>query len=171
MRKITLFLAVIGMIMLSSCEGPQGVPGRDGVSVEAEVFEVTRTFSNQNNFSSLINLNPAILPADKILVYRLSGIDNGQDVWRLMPQYYFFQNGTLDFGYNFDFTRYNILLFMEGNDLGTLDSQWRINQVFRVVIIPGYSSNFKMMSFKDYHQTMEIFGLSETDVKPIESRK
>lgn len=171
MKKIILFAAVIGMITLQSCQGPEGIPGRDGVTVEAEVFEVNRTFSLQNNFSSFIDLNPAILPADKVLVYRLTAVDNGQDVWRMMPQYYFFPDGTLDFSYNFDFTRFNILLFMEGFDLQQLGPEWRINQIFRIVIIPGYGSNFRTMNFENYENTMALFGLTEADVRPIESRQ
>ena len=171
MKKITLILVFIGMITLQSCEGPEGPPGRDGFTVEAEVIEVGNVnFTPQNNFEFQIFLNPPILPADKILIYRLIDVDGGQDVWKLCPEYIFFNDGTLSHAYNYDFTRSDVLFYMEGFDLAGLSPAVRTNQIFRVVIIPGYGSNFRM-DFSNYDQVMSMLGLSEANVKPIETRK
>ena len=67
MKKITLILVFIGMIALQGCtieENPDYVDN-DTIS---EVFEVTRSFSPQNEYSSLITLNPPILDSDVVLV-------------------------------------------------------------------------------------------------------
>ena len=47
MKKISTLLAVIGMIVISSCTGPQGPPGYDGLNGQngtngliSEVFEL-----------------------------------------------------------------------------------------------------------------------------------
>ena len=42
MKKIITLLAIIGITVFSSCEGPEGIPGQDGQDgLIAEVFEVT----------------------------------------------------------------------------------------------------------------------------------
>ncbi|MEZ4839831.1 hypothetical protein [Flavobacterium sp.] len=170
MKKITFVLMLIGMITLQSCEGPEGPAGRDGYTVEAEVIEVGNVnFTPQNNFEFQIFLNPPTLPADKILIYRLIAVDGGQDVWKLCPEYHFFEDGTLSHAYNYDFTRSDVLFYMEGFDLAGLSTSVRTNQIFRVVIIPGYGSNFRA-DFNDYNQVMTMLGLSEADVKQIAER-
>lgn len=150
------------MLFLQGCEGPMGPPGPPGYNVEAEVFEVTRSFTTQNGFASEVILNPPILASDHILIYRLAGSFQNEDDWKFVPEYYFFEDGTLDYAYNFSFTRSNIGLYMEGFDLAGLNPAVRTNQIFRVVIIPGYFSN--KMDFSDYHAVMNMLNLTEIDV-------
>ena len=73
MKRIVLFLAVIGLTTLSSCDGDTGPQGPQGVSgIESEVFELQNiNFQlNQNNeYTIFQNLNPVILDSDNILIY------------------------------------------------------------------------------------------------------
>ncbi|WP_188363134.1 hypothetical protein [Flavobacterium orientale] len=163
MKRITLILTVIGMITLQSCEGPQGIPGRDGYSVEAEVFEVTRNFSASNNYSSLIPLNPPILDSDVVLVYLLWDVDGNTPIWRLMPQTVQLIEGDLQ--YNYDFTRFDVNLFLDSADfnLDILGPQWTQNQTFRIVLVPGYFGSARM-DFSNYEDVMTTLGLSERNV-------
>ncbi|RAR46550.1 hypothetical protein [Flavobacterium lacus] len=169
MKKFTFILVLIGMITLQSCEGPQGPPGRDGFSVEAEVFEVTTNFGPQNDYSRFINLNPPILASDVVLVYVLWEVDGGTPIWRLMPQTVQLFEGDLQ--YNYDFTRFDVNIFLSSLDfnLGILGPEWTQNQRFRIVIIPGYFSG--RMDFRNYEQVMAMNGLTEADVKPISARQ
>lgn len=163
MKKITLVLAIIGMITLQSCEGPQGVPGRDGVSVEAEVFEVTRNFSAGNNYSSLIPLNPPIFASDVVLVYLLWDVDGNTPIWRLMPQTVQLLEGDLQ--YNYDFTRFDVNLFLDSADfnLNILGPQWTQNQTFRIVLVPGYFASARV-DFSNYEEVMQMLSLNERNV-------
>lgn len=164
MKKITLLVAFIGMIGLQSCtvnEVPANTIDNDTIS---EVFEVNRSFTTGNNFSSLVVLPHSIYSSDMVLVYRLSGVVNGTDVWKLMPETYYFGDGTLDFGYDFDFTKYDVNLFMHGFDLAGVSSNYRINQVFRIVIVPGYFGKHSLQSTKkyaDYQKVIHDFGCAE----------
>ncbi len=45
-----------------------------------------------------------------VLVYRLTGLDGNKDVWKLLPETYYYDDGTLDFGYRNDFTRVNAVV-------------------------------------------------------------
>ena len=100
MKKFTFIFAVIGMVLLQSCSSSDDRIDHDTI---AEVFEVTATFNPQNNFSRTILLNPAIYNSDKVLVYRLAGNVNGRDLWNLLPQNYFFNDGTFSHSYYFVF--------------------------------------------------------------------
>ena len=135
MKKITLLLAFIGMMILQSCEVTE-VYETTNNAPRTEVFEVTTSFTSSNNYSSLVVFDPPLYSSDSVLLYHLYDVVNGQDVWKLMPQtYYFSDNGALDF--NFDYTKFNEKIFLSANfNLNTLDASWTKNQTFRVVIIP-----------------------------------
>lgn len=136
MKKITLFLVFIGMMTLQSCEVNEINDTVDDDTI-SEVFEVTTSFNSNNNYSRLVAFTPPIFSSDVVLVYHLYDTVNGEDVWKLMPQtYYFSDGGELD--YNFDYTRNNVNIFLSANfSLNTLPSSWTQNQTFRIVIIPA----------------------------------
>ncbi len=168
MKRIILLLAFVGTFAFQGCSGPEGPQGATGYSAEAEVFEVTTSFSTSNNFAKLVTLNPAILNSDMVLVYRLFDVVNGADVWRSLPQTVYLTQGDLD--YNFDFTKYDVNIFLDSNfDLTTLSPSWAQNQVFRVVIIPGYLSNKKRktIDFNDYNAVVKAFNLNKNQIKTL----
>ncbi|MES2544018.1 MAG: hypothetical protein V4548_03975 [Bacteroidota bacterium] len=167
MKKIFLLIGMVSLFGLQSCsgpEGPEGPPGSDGTNVEAEVYEITDVdFLSNGNFSIVADLPHTILSSDMVLVYRLSDVFNGADVWRLEPETFYFADGTLDFRYNFDFTRTDVSIYLEGNDLGTVPEEFRLNQVFRIVIIPGYFSNKKAVDLKDYNAVIKAYNLNDSN--------
>lgn len=171
MKRITLLMfALFGLISLQSCTvnevQPTNTVDNDTIS---EVIEVTTSFNPSNNYSRLLTFNNPTYASDMILVYHLYDVVNGADVWRLMPQtYYFTGGGELD--YNYDFTRYDVRLFLDANfDLATLSSAWTQNQTFRVVIIPGYFSNknAKSTDLTNYNQVVKTFNIDESKIKKI----
>ncbi|MFV8368059.1 hypothetical protein [Flavobacterium sp. LB2R40] len=133
MKKITLFLVFIGMMALQSCEVNETVDN-DTIS---EVFEITTSFNSNNNYSKLVSFDPPIYSSDAVLVYHLYDTVNGEDVWKLMPQtYYFNDGGELDF--NFDYSKFSVNIFLTANfNLNTLPASWTQDQTFRIVIIPA----------------------------------
>jgi len=170
MKKIFYVFTMISLIVLASCtgpEGPPGAPGQNGVSVEAEVFEVTRNFNVSNDFSSLIPLNPPIFASDVVLTYVLWEVNNGTPIWRLMPQTVQLDEGDLI--YNYDFTRFDVNIFLSSADfpLSILGPQWTQNQTFRIVLVPGFFANAKL-DYSNYDQVMNLLELSESDVKKID---
>jgi hypothetical protein len=169
MKKISLLFTVVGVFGFQSCSGPEGPQGPTGYNVEAEVFEVFADFTTTNNFSTLVNLNPTILSSDMILVYRRFDIYNGADVWRLIPQTVYLSQGNLD--YNYDFTKNDINIFLDADfDLRILPVAYSQNQLFRIVIIPGYFSSRSNIDFKDYHEVIKFFNIDDTHVKRLENK-
>ncbi len=156
------------MISLQSCS-VNDTPGQQTTNNNeflATTLEYTRSFTSANNFSTLVTFPQAIYPSDMVLVYRLSGIYQGQDIWKLLPENFYFNDGTLDFGYNFDFTKYDANIYMIGNNLGTINASFLNNQVLRVVIIPSNFGN-KMVTtldYSDYNAVAKAFNINESKV-------
>ena len=167
MKRITLLIAFIGMITLQGCsvnESPQNVVDNDTIS---EVFEFSNVDFVPNDYSVILDYPHDIYASDMVLVYRLSGVFQGEDIWKLQPESFFFDDGTLDFQYGFNFTRFDTEVYMEGFDLVTVSDSYRLNQIFRVVIIPGYFGNKSTLNYKDYNAVMKALNIDESKVQKI----
>jgi hypothetical protein len=164
MKKITLVLAFIGMITLNSCtvnEDNGGGVDRDTIS---EVFRYNNVNFMPNGYSVMLNFPYAIYESDMALVYRLDGFANGNPIWKLLPETYYFDDGTLSHRYDFNFTRFDAEVYLEGYNLWELPSEARLNQSFRVVIIPGFYANkmAKPADFSDYNAVIKHYNIDDT---------
>jgi hypothetical protein len=171
MKKIITLLAVIGMFGFQGCtgpEGPPGPPGQDGLIADA--IEITNvSFTASNSFGIFKAFAKPIYASDMVLVYRLSTVVNGTDVWSLLPETHYFNNGTLDFSYDFDFTRNDVNIFMVGGNLGTVADQFRLNQVFRIVVIPANLING--IDKNNYNAVMSTLKINENQIQKINLEK
>ncbi len=171
MKKIIIYVAFIGMMLLQSCTVSDSQPANivNNNTVLSEVFEVTESFTPSNNFSNLVAFPHTIYASDMVLVYRLSGVSSGTDIWKLLPETHYFNDGTLDFRYDFDFTKYDASIFMDGNDLATVSNNYRLNQVLRIVIIPANFSNKSNSKYniKDYNSVANYFKIDNSKILKI----
>lgn len=163
MKKIFLLLAVVGMTFLQGCEGDEGPQGPPGYSAESQVYEITNVNFTGPSFGIFFTYPRQTLASDHALVYRLSGSDGGNDVWQLIPQYYFFPDGTMNFGYNYDATINDVNIYLEGQDLGTVTDTFRLNQIFRIIVVPGQFAN--KMSTTSYDNVTAALKITEKDFK------
>jgi hypothetical protein len=167
MKKITLVLAFIGMITLQSCTvNEDNVNGIDNDTI-GEVFEYTNVNFLPNSYTVVLNYPHTIYSSDMVLVYRLSDIFQGDDVWKLLPETYYFDDGTLSFRYDYNFTRYNAEVKLEGYDLAGLPPAVRLSQVLRVVVIPAYQANkmaAKKVDFNDYNAVINTYNIDESKI-------
>lgn len=171
MKKITLMLAVIGMISLQSCTvNEDSGPDRDTIS---RVWEYSNVNFQANSYSVVLNFPYNIATSDMVLVYRLSDVFQGDDVWKLMPESYYFDDGTLDFRFVNDFTRFNAEVRLEGFNLFDLNPNIRMNQVLRVVVIPGYFNNrlANEVDFANYKATIQQFKIDESKIQKFSLKK
>ncbi len=155
MKKIFTLLAIAGLFVLQSCT----TSGSFEVAPIArnEVFEVSASFTINNNYGRVVTFNPPIYSSDVVLVYRLAGSNSQGDVWALLPETYYFNNGALDFGYKYDYTNRDVDIFMIGNDLQSVSSPFRHNQVLRIVIVPAnYAKTINKKSYSDVITTLDI---------------
>lgn len=170
-KKITLLLVFIGMIGLQSCTVNEDRVVNDNIDYDtiSEVFEVTRSFSASNDFSTLVTFPHTIYSSDMVLVYRLDNVINGNtDVWKLLPQTYYFNDGRLDFRYDFNFTMYDAEIYMDGFDLAGISSAYRSNQVFRIVIIPAYfGKGTSTIKYDNYDEVIKKYNIDESKIVKI----
>ena len=171
MKRIFLLLAVVAMTTLQSCEGDQGPPGQDGVSVESEVFELQNVnfqLNNNNEYVIFRDLNPVLFDSDNILIYRLAGtIDAQTPIWQLIPRTLYLNEGELD--YDFDFSAIDFTIYAGGNYNLATTPEFINNQTFRIVIIPGYfSRGGTVVDFEDYNAVIDAYSIDDSKVKILE---
>lgn len=170
MRKVATAFALLGLLIFQACEGPmgpngpQGPQGEPGVNIVSEVFEVELDFTPQNNYSEQFNIDPVIQPGDMIAAFIEWEQDNGTSVWRALPQTEFFNEGALV--YNYDFTRGDFRLFLDGSvDKSLLGTAYTHNQFFRVMIIPGDITG--RMDLSDYDAVASYLGVTDADFQKV----
>lgn len=174
MKKLNLLaLSIIILIGFQACEGPQGPPGfdgLDGVNIVSEVFEVEVDFTEANDYSEQLRFDPAIIESDVVLAFIEWEIDGGKSVWRALPQTVFFNEGGVLI-YNYDFTLDDFRLFLDGAiNPANLGEEWRLNQLFRVIVVPGdYASS--RIDFTNYEAVTAMLGLKDEDFKRIDLKK
>jgi len=167
MKKLFIVFFSLGMISLQSCEGPAGPAGppgqdgQDGVALESSAFELVDVdFNDGNDYGIVEEYGFEVLPSDVVLVYILWETDDNE-IWRLLPQSVFFEEGVLQ--YNYDFTDVDVSIFLEGDvNLNTLDQVWTQDQVLRVVVVPATFVDARM-DYTDFETVTKMLGLEEDD--------
>lgn len=62
-------------------------------------------------------------------------------------------------------------MFLDGPiDFGTLGAEWRNDQAFRVIVVPGDFTSSRI-DFTNYEAVTQLLGLEEEDFKKIELKK
>jgi hypothetical protein len=175
MKRLLLFTFLISSLFIG-CTGEDGVPGRDGFdgySAESAVWETPIiNFNDSNNYGYVFEFPKPILDFDKVLVYRLTRqIQNNTDVWKLLPETFFFTEGpnagTLSHKYDYDFTKFDVNIVLDGFDRINLNPNIRNNQIFRIVSIPGYQVSNRSKSSVDlnnYNEVMKNYNIDESKI-------
>jgi hypothetical protein len=163
MKKIFTLLAFVGVFSLQSCTVTDDVYIED--TPVSQVFEVPASFTASNYFSKQVIFNSKIYASDEVLVYRLTGSYQGKDSWKLLPEAHYYNDGTFDFGYEYDYSLSDVKIYLVGADLNTVPTSFRLNQILRVVIVPR--SYAKLINKNDYLNVVTTLKLKESDIKTI----
>lgn len=166
MKKITLLLAFIGMILFQSCTVNEVRDEYDNDTISEVVEYANVDLVTGNGYTALLNFPHTIYSSDMVLIYRLVDYGTAGDVWKLLPETYYFNDGTLNFGYENDFTQFDAQVSLHGYDLAGLNNEYKLDQVFRVVIVPGYFSNrtSTVVDFSDYKAVIKAFQIDEKKI-------
>lgn len=175
MRKLLSFFLLAAFVAVSACEGPMGPPGVPGpqgpqgqAGVNALVYELEPVnLTAANNFSIIFTYPRPIQESNKVLTYFLWDVDGTTDIWRLLPQTIFVPEGT--FQYNYDFTRFDTQIFIEGNfPRIQITNEFTRDLIFRIVIIPANFDNSRI-DYNDYNGVMNLINVQESDVFKVKA--
>ncbi|TRX42110.1 hypothetical protein [Flavobacterium restrictum] len=171
MKTIITLFAIVGMIAFTSCTGPEGapgVPGQDGLlgSVYENKSSSYYNFTSSNNYKVRFNFPKEIYDSDVVLVYRLAGVDNnGKAIWKFLPETYYQNNDARDFSFNFNFTYSYVDIYMSGTNLITVSNDYRLNQIFRIVVVPAdFASTVNKNNFT---AVMTALKINESQVQKV----
>lgn len=169
-KKIVLLLALIGMITLQSCV-KETVVADTGHNI-SEIFEFGNVnFTSFNGYKADLDFPYTIYDDDMVLVYRLTGYNSSEgDFWKLLPETYYFDDGTLDYGFSNDFTRNDALITLNGFDLPALNANIRLNQIIRVVVIPRFRSNKGVagIDFMNYNAVINYYQIDTKNITKLD---
>lgn len=179
MKKI--ISALIGIVLLTACEGergPMGPQGPQGSYIIGTVFEIADVdFNPANEYSFLgyfydfIPANIEIYPSDVVLIYLNEGLVNGNDIWSLMPQTFYLTGGGT-FQYNYNHTVEDFEIYMQGNvNLNTLPANYTQNQIFRIAILPADYAFSGKIDVENYDSMTSGLRLQNPDFKVIKLKK
>ncbi|MFD2033662.1 hypothetical protein ACFSKL_02610 [Belliella marina] len=165
MKNLIKGVLIMGLMAFFACEGPPGPagpPGLDGVEYSS-VYERTVSFNANNGYIQEFNFPNPIYEDDVVLIYiEWERTNQGLPIWRLLPQSVFFEEGILQ--YNYDFTQDDYSIFLDTTfDPSILDSSWLLNQKFRIVVVPGLFANARI-DYNNYEGVMEMIGMTEEGV-------
>ncbi len=179
MKRLHILLVLIG-IGFSGCyfgdgpRGPRGYDGRDGIDgvngEESYVFEYEFSFTSPDYRQLLLLPDDfTMLDSDVMLVYFLWEVtENETEVWRALPQTLYFEDGILE--YNYDFTKFDASVFLGGTvNLDGLGATWTDNWIARVVVVPAQFGG--RIDYSDYEAVKEYFNLSESKLATSEYGK
>lgn len=162
MKKIFILFAVVGLVAFSSCEGPEGPPGEPGVYVVGTVYENTSNnyynFTSNNNYTVGFDFPKRLIESDVVLVYRFDGVDNAnKPVWQALPETYYLADGTRDFSLKYIFTEDYVDIYLDGNNPSTIPADYRLNQIFRIVVVPAdFAASVNKKSYLDVVTKLNI---------------
>ncbi|WP_194768670.1 hypothetical protein [Tamlana sp. I1] len=167
MKKTVLSIVTFVALFIVSCEGPQGPPGADGISIDivGQTYEITNV-----NFSATQDLERFFFPnnlvdGDAVLVYRLEGVDNGLDIWEPLPTAtIFFDDGGF-FQYRFNYTIGDVDIIAESDDLNAIGADLMLNQTFRIVVMP--SDMAATINTNKLEDVMKYLNIKEMDIQNI----
>lgn len=175
MKKFIFFLAMSSTILFTSCKGDPGPRGQDGQDFLAQVYEITVNnyqYDSANNqlYSNTWDFPFRVYESDALLTYRLSGQDPDvnppADVWTLLPQNIFDNDGTGDFfQYNFNHSFLSIQFTIEGNfPLLNMDARDATNQTFRIAVVPAeYAKTNPSMN-----ELVQLMEKNDTQLKQLD---
>ncbi|MGB7843832.1 MAG: collagen-like protein [Salinimicrobium sp.] len=182
MKKIFYLLTVL-TFSLVSCSGddgpagpagPQGPAGLDGLI--GTVFDVPVDFNANNDYSAVFTYSDytdvEVFETDVVLVYLRVGQDGEADgapvyLWRLLPQTYYVDGGTMQ--YNYDYSYFDVNIFLDGDvDLATLGTAFLDNQMFRVAIVPADFAQTTGVNVADYNAVMSAMKVDTKNIPELQ---
>ncbi|MCG2792414.1 MAG: hypothetical protein L6262_02550 [Weeksellaceae bacterium] len=165
-----LLLLMMASVLILSCNNDDD----NYVPVEVDypaVYDLNVNFSynTTDGWNYYQKFNQPLLDQDYVTIFRQSGTESGTPVWQQIPRTLYLPQGELD--YDFDFTKYDFLIYAGGTYDLTTTPQYLNNQKFRVVLVPavfgGKTTNITDLSKMSYEQIISQYQIDDSKVKTL----
>lgn len=183
MKKL-LSLLTLSVFLFTSCStdgergpqgpiGPEGPPGADGlIGIVYDVPAVDFTEDNEYGVEIAYEdfTDEEVFESDVVLVYLRTGQDGEADgepvyVWRLLPQTYYVDGGTMQ--YNYDYTFFSTFIFLDADvELSSLGTAFTDDQYFRIAIVPAAFAESNDVS--NYSEVMKALQVEQRDIPQLD---
>lgn len=139
---------------------------RDNEVVNTDTYskmtDITANFNTGNSYS--VSQGLSINSTDVVLVYRQSGVDNGNPIWQQIPRTLFLTEGELDF--DFDFTQNDVVIKAGGTinfstQTQTFITDYLTNQRFRIVLVPASQGKNAQVDYSDYNSVIKFYNIPD----------
>ncbi len=163
-----LLLAIFGLTVVSCVrEKETYIQDNDTYPVVLDITNANFMYNVQYGYHISRSFTKPLVDTDIVLIYRRVGSTNGSPVWQSIPITFYLDNGK-EFDYNFDFSKYNIMIYANGNYDITTTPQFMINQTFRVVLIPAsYGGKNTNIDYSDYNSVIKYFNIDDSKIKKL----
>lgn len=137
------------------------------------VVEITRSFqynsSAQQHFINQSLTSYGMLDSDMVLVYRLKALSGSNKVWEQIPKTIYLNNGQ-EVDYDFDFTKNDVQIYVDGTYDVTTTPAYYNNQTFRIVLVPAGFLNkgaSAPVDYSDYNAVVKYFNINDSNVTKL----
>lgn len=169
MKKFISFftLGFIALVITSSCRSDD-----DHVYVDYDTYPVAYDLKNVN-FDLVDGMyqisrtftNP-MYETDMLLMYmKIGSTDNGYPIWQQIP-ITFYLDGGHELDYNFDFTRYDFVIYA-GGTFDLTGTNHIHNQTFRVLILPASYGRNSVLNYNDYQSVIDYYEIDDTNLPTL----
>lgn len=168
MKKIITLFAFVSFLAVSSCTTTDDF--QEDFDTIGTVYENKApnyyNFTSTNDYSVGFDFPVRLVESDVVLVYRFGGTDNsGRPVWQALPETYYFEDGTRDFSFKYIFTDDYVDIYLDGNNRSTISTDYRLNQIFRIVVVPADFA--ASIDTSNYSEVMNALKISENQVQKV----
>lgn len=168
-----LLLGLFSMVLFSCDNNDNNNTGGDGDTYSV-IYDITDNFALDNDVNAYAisrTFNQAIPSSDVVLVYRQSSkTSDGRNVWKLIPQTLYINEGELD--YSFDFTTKDVYITADGTmdfktETTAFWNSYLNNQTFRIVIVPASVGKNANVNYEDYNSVISHYNINDSKVKVL----
>jgi hypothetical protein len=161
-------------------QGPMGPPGPQGSSADSKsgrIYDFLADFTEENDYFTGIDFasnNIEVKDSDIVLVYWAYSFYEKDDgyaiIWKLLPQMFHFEEGWIKYDF-FTSVDFLFLQLSSSIDLSEVSEDWKVDQIMRMVIIPGESMNGRIqVDYNNYDEVIRHFRIDESNIISITSK-
>lgn len=168
MRKILLLLGMASTFAFTGCSiDDEADVITNNYTYVGEAVEISNVdFTTGNQFTITHAFENPLIESDVLLVYRLSEVStNTTDVWESIPRTIPLVGGGF-VSYDFNFTRQDVEIYMDGNDLAQTPG-FTQDQVFRIVKVPAHNPDLDRLNLSDYNAVAQRYNIIESNIKKV----